>query len=85
MTGKIFEFPGVSPQVEKTEEPFFPDADLVSVLERLLDRVCSGETVSVAFAEVLADGTTGIVWRGGQHFHHLNSAVSALHYRMNGS
>lgn len=61
-----------------------PQADLVEMLEALLDDVRAGSVVAVAYANVRSDGSTGTAYCEGVHGMQLIAASNILAHRITG-
>ena len=56
------------------------DANLVAMLEELLERAKAGNLQSVAVALVRADGNVGTRWAGGSDTIAMAAAIGRLHF-----
>lgn len=59
-----------------------PCQDAVELVEELLARLKSGETVAVAIVDVRLGSAVATAWAGNEHYHKLNSGAARLSVRL---
>jgi hypothetical protein len=59
-----------------------PNEDAIALVEGLLERLRSGESVAVAFVEVFRNRSVATAWCESESYHLLNSGAAGLAARL---